>query len=337
MSPRRPVIQTLILGMLSIVGSCEREGPTVPRGANGNPDLLTAEDSAAFSAARVQTGATSLSASGTSISLSAGESILVTVISTECSGNPETVKVYGVISGVVASGSCATLTGTTITLGPATASGTISFKATHEVYGEGPAGLVNELVPGYTVGMNDGYGDTDYDDVIISVFIVCPPVGDSIIDHPDFRSRYDSLMKVSRVDDTVRLNRREYGMFVRTDASAPGGIRIDWPNITSNAVCGVTFPDSLDGVVAMIHDHLWREGELDPCGDARTKNKPFNPRVNGGGSDFDWAAPKTSYVFTPEWVFRLTPGTAKQDRPKNPNQWRQSPNGCFLHEPPALL
>jgi hypothetical protein len=140
MSRHRTIIHTLVvLGMLSILGSCEREGPTVPRSSNRNPDLLTAEDSAAFLAAKVHTGVTSLSASTTSILLSAGESILITVISTECSGDPETVKVYGVISGVVASGNCATLAGTSVTLGPATATGTISFKATHQVYGEGPA------------------------------------------------------------------------------------------------------------------------------------------------------------------------------------------------------
>ena len=188
------------LGFLPFLGSCDKDAvtvPTKPSGVDGNPDLRTAEDSAGFLRLGSGSETMTLSTSPTSISLSAGESIVVTIVSTECSGDPETVKVYGVISQVVASGSCATLAGTTVTLGPATASGTISFKATHQQYGEGPAGAVTGMLPEYTVGMNDGYGDTDYDDVVISVRIVCPRVGDPIIDHPDFRSRYDSLMKVS--------------------------------------------------------------------------------------------------------------------------------------------
>lgn len=279
----------------------------------------------------------------TTIPLQAGDRVFITVTSVECSGNPETVKVYGAIAGVVASGSCAGgLVGQQVTMGPAVAAGAISFTATHQEFGEGPEGDVVGSDRSYEVGMNDGYGDTDFNDVVISVRVLCAATNDSILDHPDFRSRYDSLMKVSNVTDTIRVNRKEWGMFMHRDPSAPNGVRLDWPSVTSNATCYISwdaqgpFPSDTLGT---IHDHLWREGEPDPCGmDEKTRNIPWNPRINGGGSDFDWELPgSVHYVFTQEWVFKLPKGVPRgPQRRRNPFQWKKSANGCFSLAPPPI-
>jgi hypothetical protein len=223
-------------------------------------------------------------------------------------------------------------------MGPATVTGTIYFTATHQEYGEGARGDVVGSDGSYDVGMNDGYGDNDFNDVVISVRVICAATNDSILDHPDFRSRYDSLMKVSKVTDSVRLNRQEWGMFMHRDPSAPNGIRIDWPSVTSNRTCYISWPVPFPpDTLGNIHDHLWREGELDPCGDEKTRDQPFNPRINGGGSDFDWELPGIQYVFTPEWVFKLPKGVPRGvQRTRNPFQWKKNANGCFTLAPPPI-
>lgn len=142
--------------------------------------LLTAADSAAFRASGAY-GADAFSSTTvvTTLQLYPGDWLLVTVTSTECSGNPETVNVGGVISGVVLAGSCPELPGTQKVIGPATAYGTVYFTATHQVYGTGPRGQVTGAEPDYSVGLNDGYGDTDFNDVILSVSLTPPPANGS--------------------------------------------------------------------------------------------------------------------------------------------------------------
>lgn len=166
-----------ILSLTLLLALACKETPTVPTAQEeriGKPRrLMTAEDSASYFASRPAPSGTATTSSVTSIPLKSGDSIVVSITSYECSGNPETVNVYGVISGIVAAGSCdGGLTGIQVTLGPASADGTIYFTATHQAFGEGPAGQVSGTPPTYTVGLDDGAGDLDYNDVILSVHIV---------------------------------------------------------------------------------------------------------------------------------------------------------------------
>jgi hypothetical protein len=145
------------------------------------PRLQTAADSLAFqnSTAYGQSASTMSTATVvTGLQLQIGDYLSVTVSSTDCSGDPETVTVGGVITGTVFSASCLTLPGTQKVIGPATAYGTVYFVATHPEYGAGPRGSVSGTEPDYSVGLNDGYGDTDYNDVILSVSLTsAPPSG----------------------------------------------------------------------------------------------------------------------------------------------------------------
>jgi hypothetical protein len=177
-----------LIAIAFLFAACERDSTPLPTGAKElkrtSASGMSSTDSAAFLQSP-QDGESTLSALATvtTISLEAGDSIYVTVESTDCSGDPETVNVYGVISGVVASGPCPTLPGTQVKLGPASTAGTVSFKATHQSYGQGPSGSVSGFYPNLTVGMNDGYGDTDFNDVVISVQVIfhCAPTADSVL------------------------------------------------------------------------------------------------------------------------------------------------------------
>lgn len=316
----------VVLSLSSVLSSCDQTTSTVPETASPrrvSASGMTSADSVAF-VAEFPGGSPAL-ATVTTISLEAGDSILVSVQSTDCSGNPETVNVYGVISGVVVSGSCLTLPGPTVQLGPAAVAGTVSFRATHQSYGQGPSGQVSGSFPYFTVGMNDGYGDTDYNDVIISVQVIfhCAPSGDAILDLPDFRSRYDSLMKISKVDSAVG-RRQEWGMRVVLDPNSPSGMSVNWPEFQGGP-CGVELSWD-NSTIALIHSHPYFDNELSPC----TAPVPYISDWNGGGSPEDWAVPKRPYSATPQWIFRFDPAVAERDRWKNKWRYQVTSRDCFV-------
>lgn len=164
-------IGILLASALMLIAACDRNIPTSPdnsgkwiRAAAGKTDS-TAKVSGATN------GATTAAVS--TISLFRGDQITVTVQSAECSGNPETANMLGVLSGLVASGACdGGLVGESSAFGPAGADGTISFTATHQEFGTGALGSVSGVYPDYTVGLNDGYGDTDFNDVVLFVHVI---------------------------------------------------------------------------------------------------------------------------------------------------------------------
>src|SRR5687768_6309775 len=121
MSVRQVAASHAVFGVaVMIISGCGGDAPNVsePRFAGSAPaTLLTAADCAAAIAKSSQLGALPANATTASITVSAGESIVVTILSTNCSGNPETVTVYGAITAVVASGACGSLPGRQVTLG----------------------------------------------------------------------------------------------------------------------------------------------------------------------------------------------------------------------------
>ena len=102
-----------------------------------------------------------------SIPLAVGDSIQVTVLSSECSGDPETVVASGVISGLVASGTCnagGSINGQSMEMGPASSAGSVAFYATHQVFGAGAPGPISgpDASGTYTAFLDDGAGSPDY-------------------------------------------------------------------------------------------------------------------------------------------------------------------------------
>ena len=119
---RSTVLAVLPLG--AFMFSCRGTESSAPAPvAVHSPRLLSAADSAAFQNSGSYGAAQSSFAATvvTTLQLQPGDWLLATVTSTDCSGDPESVNVGGVISGMVFSGSCLTLTGTQRVIGPATA------------------------------------------------------------------------------------------------------------------------------------------------------------------------------------------------------------------------
>lgn len=128
---------TVYLAWVVVLSGCfsDKPAPTeiLGKATVTSADLARARDSAASASGTTQATAAATAATNTLIPVKAGDSVVVNVQSTECSGNPETVKVYGAINQVVMAGSCdVTLPNQTATLGPVAADGTIYFTATHQ-------------------------------------------------------------------------------------------------------------------------------------------------------------------------------------------------------------
>jgi hypothetical protein len=130
---------TVLAVALTLLWACDKNGPTTPTPLASPTASKAFTDSAAGTSAAIM--ATTPPSSVTTISVKAGDKLTVTVQSTDCSGDPETVNVYGVLTQQVLSGTCGTGHGAILnesnTIGPVGSDGTVYFTATHQVYGEG--------------------------------------------------------------------------------------------------------------------------------------------------------------------------------------------------------
>jgi hypothetical protein len=167
--------------------------------------------------------------------------------------------------------------------------------------------------------------------VAFAVDSTCPPTVDPLLDHPDFKNGFDSLMAHSRVSNPDPAGRREMSMYSYLNSST-GEIMIDPLDFTTNNPCQVISPAPLppQGWVyyAKIHTHPYFEGENVSFCPGITG--PYNPRKNGGGSPGDWdSAVNREYVLTPEFAFRLDANTPVEERPYNPNMWKKGAMGCY--------
>jgi hypothetical protein len=214
---------------------------------------------------------------------------------------------------------------------------------------------VSGFFPNFTVGMNDGYGDTDYNDVVISVQVVfhCPPTTDSILDIDSVRLGFTDAMIRSNPNATPGTGqKREHGGLIW---KAPDGhyytqLVFD-PNATEctyntsvlvAAAANPPIPSSQ--MMAMFHTHPSKNFETTyGCPQwAQTPNDgkiparafPDDP-TSGGGSPGDWSQlfgfsmyviTKTDRIYRldPEWI--ANPGW-------NPNKW----NIAGLHGCPVII
>jgi hypothetical protein len=161
----------------------------------------------------------------------------------------------------------------------------------------------------------------------------CPPTGNALIDHPDFKERVDSMMKRANITGPVG-SRDEWGAYVWDDLNAPNGIRLD-PPMFSGTECTSTFPvpSSLDqSAVYHVHPHYAGDNMNIACG--KTNASPYNPDFNGGASDKDWEFARfynrDVYAITPEQIHKLPAGSQKKLIP-NPNRWKKDAKGCWNH------
>lgn len=163
LEPRVGVVGWCALVAFGVV-ACTESGPERP--VTGPAlQLRTASDSAAFLAQRSE-GVSPQSHSG-GVTIHAGESAVMTITSAECASIGSVLTVSGALSGTISNDACRDV-GATLTLGPAGADGFLFFEHNDPRFGPGSFQFTGTH-PSFTVFMEDGFGDGDFNDSVISV------------------------------------------------------------------------------------------------------------------------------------------------------------------------
>lgn len=315
--------------------------------------LLTAADSAQFTASR-QTAQIAASPPAGSVDhayIYIGETVTVTITSADCSGMGDVMEVRGPVSGIVSSDACNGV-GSSITLGPVTSDGPLQFVLTDQRFGSGPF-AVTGTYPDFTVYAEDGYGDQDYNDNILSVHFSppnCPPSGDAVLDDAAVRHGIRDELAASNPDAApgsglkaerggIIWQRRDGSLFTQ-DITDPGATECHWQ------LPGPPTPPE-PGAVGIGKFHTHPESNQEPTygckgnfaqtpGDHKLVPHAA-PDQNGGGSDADWASGTSDgypmYVINKDGrVYRLDPNTPKNQYQNNPHRWKwknSSSPGCI--------
>lgn len=174
--PRR--IHAAAALLLTIAWGCSSSqdvSPLAPSPARA-PRLMTSADSAAYLASGAAGSSPTLSAeAAVAIMIHAGESATVTVTSASTS-RCETIGVSGAIQDgdifPLGIGGCGGTesdnVGQVVTIGPAAADGTLSFSISSS---PSSVARVGGSFPDYTVNLDDGLFDFDFDDVVLAVHV----------------------------------------------------------------------------------------------------------------------------------------------------------------------
>jgi hypothetical protein len=363
--PRVTLAGFLLLSIL--VSACTDRSPVATRAP---VVLLTAADSAYFRANRFEA---LLPTSGppqgsvNHLSISAGETITVTITSAECSGVGDVMEVQGPVSGVISTDACQG-TGASITLGPSSTDGALSFVLTDQRFGSGPF-AVTGAYPDYTVYVEDGFGDGDYNDNILSVHFTppnCPPSGDTLgipggtahpLDDPAVRHGLKDALLNSNPNAAPGTGvKKEHGgvIWQRADGSM---LTQDIPDPNATECMWKLPPGTLTppepNLVAIAKFHTHPGGYLEPTYGCPGPGKlaqslgdhfpvpKATPDANGGGSTDDWTLGVSdgysNYVINKDGrIYRLDPNTPKNQWSSNPNHWEwKNPGtpGCATHLP----
>ena len=304
------ILLTAVLTLFACEGdtpTANNSSPQSPGSAEGVPRLRTAADTAAFLKSRVRIKANPVvafsqgaipgacrSGAGTgvngAIELCPGDTLTLTVTFAECSGIGDTMRVNGPIDYVISTDACHDVGATHTEV--ATTAGNVTWTQVNLQYGTGSWRL-SGTYPDLVVEMEEGFGDLDYDDNVISVHIgrrPCPPTGNPILDDPTNREKFDSSWKASN-PRAPQAERREHlragyqypdGHVVSQDMNPPTATNCGVPNYRPPLV-------TTDGgrLLWIWHSHPFVPGELaSVCGTTDPlMQKPY-PAVP---SSEDWA------------------------------------------------
>lgn len=291
--------------------ACEAEGPTSVSSPSSHPPssipaqqhapkLRTAADSAAFLRARgprpkvspielavsPQFGVPGYCFAGAGTGVGApittcpGDTVVVTITSAECSGVGDIMQVGGTVSMIVSSDAC-TGVGATQT-GIASTAGNLTFALTDPRFGSG-SWRVSGTYPDLIVQMEDGFGDGDYDDNVLSVHLgrrPCPPTGHPILDNAMNREKFDSSFQASNPRGP-QTQRKEH---IRAGYKFPDGhvesIDLNPPSATNCDIPTLFLPltNGAGKLAWFWHSHPFAPGEIvAQCG-----NVILSPPVSGG-------------------------------------------------------
>ncbi len=157
----------------------------IPAGMLGCKDAVTTEstgppslskDSAEFRARLASEGTggipVSLSHIGGNdigVPIHAGESAVITITSSECASVGTVLTVSGALCGTISRDACNDA-GASLAVGPTLADGLLSFTMTDPNFGTGSF-KVSGSSPSFNVFVEDGFGDLDFNDAILSVVL----------------------------------------------------------------------------------------------------------------------------------------------------------------------
>lgn len=226
-------------------------------------------------------------------------------------------------------------TGSSIVLGPAPTTGTLSFTLTDPRFGSGPFRVLGAYAS-YLVQVEDGFGDGDFDDNVLSVVIVkikCM-LGDPVLDDIVFRLAADEALRSSKIADPNPANRIEQFGFVWQNKTT-GAIRVQPMAVRAATACDAELPPpphdtESERLVAVYHTHpSFRHESMRHC---NPNALPYNPDANGGGSDADWNYANEFGVdvnaLGPDRVWRLDTSTPQRDWSRNENGWDRDTKKC---------
>lgn len=202
----------------------------------------------------------------------------------------------------------------------------------------GPQCVMTATVSGTVMASVNAQGDS----VMLTGHITvdtCPPVSDSVVNDPNVRQGLRHELDLSRPNPNGTGRMERFGWIFRR---ADGTMYTEFYQGPATE-CSITPqpPTMHPGttIVGAYHTHPSKLNELYNTPGCIAKGKP-SPFANGGGSKVDW-----DFTDNPNWgnvpmyiisaagaIFRLTPGTPKKDRPKNPHKWRfnpADPNSCL--------
>lgn len=312
-----------LLAVAALLGACDSPHPTEPLVPDmptltASEELLTAEDSARFLAERrANPGARSqsLQSFGGGITIRKGSSVTVTVISSECASKGTQLVVSGATGGVVTSDACYDA-GATATFGPAEGSGELFFAMVDPRFGTGSF-QVSGSHPSYTVYMEDGYGDGDYNDAVLSVTVEgedCPlfdsPTGDPALDDPDIQAGIKEIWEKSDVDNPRWAERKEHsGYYVEKNGEV---FFVEKVYLKEPSICGVASdPDQRRQleeqgyrIVGDIHTHPLEPGQYKNPGCDNFASEILNVAEGPSTGDYEtWEAQNAAY---PHYVITKT-------------------------------
>jgi hypothetical protein len=251
-----------------------------------------------------------------------GDRVTITITSAECAGTGDVLAVSGPVSGTVSTDACFDV-GRSLDLGPAAASGDLFFTLTDSRYGAGPFEVTGSY-PNYTVACEDGYGDLDFNDNILSV-VVTPdqcnlfgsnPTGDAVLDDPAVQEDLKHLWGHSDPTDPAQKNRHEQGGYI-VNRNGQREI-VEFSSNSAPSVCGATItPTDMQAIQqsggtieGFVHTHPHTPGAPVPDPSCPGYGNP-NMHFGDGASPQDElamdASPWPGYVMDKKHVHRMDP------------------------------
>ena len=283
--------------------------------------LASSADSAAFLRQRGTVSPTTVLQPGAA-ELFSGDRVHVEIVSAECASVGDVLTVSGPVSGTVSTNACFDV-GAFVDLGPAASSGALTFTLNDPRFGFGPF-RVSGTYPNYTVECEDGFGDLDYNDNILSV-VVTPdtcnlfgsnPTGDAALDDPAVQEDLKHLWGHSTPTDPVQKNRHEQGGYIVNRNGQREIVEFASnaaPSVCSAAVVGseITAIQQSGGTIeGFVHTHPHTPGSPVPDPSCPGYNSP-NTHMGDGASIADeqamGASPFPGYVMDGKHVHKMSP------------------------------